>query len=192
MFCAIYPAPGGDSATWDSIINDYNSLREKYNHDRFLVLVDANVHLSYVVNHPATCRCLHCKQTPADLEIEARLASAGLFACNPPHSTHISGTTIDLILAPLEHAVEAKVVGRGVGLSDHTMLFAVLPLHVQIFDERRLGRVFWARDGWENVLVCIAGSLGSLADIILQLLGCAALRPQPLGGCVSKVQRRAI
>ena len=110
--------------------------------------------------------CLHCKQTTNDAEIEALLAASGLVVCDFLQPTHSSGTTIDLVLAPLEQTVSAEVLDRDVGMSDHRLVSAVVPLNVKLFDEGGLGRVFWARDSWEEALAGVADSLGALAVAI--------------------------
>ena len=77
------------------------NLEARYPLVPIIIAGDANVHLTYLAQHEhdAGCRCLHCRQTVADRDIEQQLLRAGLLAHNPLCPTHTSGTVIDLVLS---------------------------------------------------------------------------------------------
>ena len=86
---AIYPAPGGDIPTWNKIAQDFLQLRTLFPGVKIVFAGDANIHLTGLLQHEDSCRCLHCRQVPNDRFIQAQLLRLGLFASNPPTPTHL-------------------------------------------------------------------------------------------------------
>ena len=192
VICAIYPAPGGDEQTWKQIIDEFHLVRNRFPRARVYILGDGNVHLASVVDHPASCTCLHCKQSAADTRIDNSIRRAGLVALNDGKPTHQSGTTIDVALAVPTHAVPAKSLLTTVGESDHWPIIITVPFAV--IDEERctLGRVCWSEAEWDDILGSISQMLDCLSDAITPLLAHTVLRPPTLGGCSTKKIRRAL
>ena len=192
VICAIYPAPGGDEQTWKQIIDEFHLVRNRFPRARVYILGDGNVHLASVVDHPASCTCLHCKQSAADTRIDNSIKRAGLVALNDGKPTHQSGTTIDVALAVPTHAVPAKSLLTTVGESDHWPIIITVPFAV--IDEERctLGRVCWSEAEWDDILGSISQMLDCLSDAITPLLAHTVLRPPTLGGCSTKKIRRAL
>ncbi len=150
---AIYPAPGGDLATWQQIINEHLTLRERYRNARIIIAGDGNVHLSDVLKHDLGCRCLHCRQGRNDRTIEQLLKDAGLAAFNPAVKTHVSGTAIDLLIGMLHEPFPVTVCPDDIGLSDHSLVAGRPEVRLEISFKTSLGRVCWAHgDEWDTVL----------------------------------------
>ena len=193
LFCALYARPGGDEATWASIISHAAELRERYPLARILLAGDANVHLSYVVDHDQPCTCLHCRQRAADRAIEAALEAAGLRAFNPVAPTHISGHSIDLVLGARGRAVPVRVQPDYVGGSDHKLVLADVPCTLAAPLCLGFGRVFWASGAeWEGGLLEDSSLLDHLAALVEGAADTPALKPDWFGGVATRAERRAL
>lgn len=150
----IYPAPGGDAETWAQVIKEFQILEARYPLVPIIIAGDANVHLTYLAQHDAGCRCLHCRQTVADRYIEQLLLTAGLLAHNPLCPTHTSGTVIDLVLSRSSTRLSASVLQEDVGNSDHFMVLASCEVQLKVALGPSVGRVSWSQsDLWDSILV---------------------------------------
>ena len=150
----IYPAPGGDTETWAQVIKEFQILEARYPLVPIIIAGDANVHLTYLAQHDAGCRCLHCRQTVADRYIEQLLLTAGLLAHNPLCPTHTSGTVIDLVLSRSSTRLSASVLQEDVGNSDHFMVLASCEVQLKVALGPSVGRVSWSQsDLWDSILV---------------------------------------
>ena len=119
MLCGFYPRPGGDEETLAEILKGYLILEARYPTSSFILLGDANIHLSYLLRHALGCACLHCRQTAVDKRIERALDDAGLFAFYPAKPTHVDGACLDLLFTAKSAHLDVEVVEEVVGLSDH-------------------------------------------------------------------------
>ena len=193
LLCAFYPKPGGDEHTWGRIVDEVKLLSVKYPDAVLILLGDANIHLSTVVQHQAPCRCMHCKQSPADSRIEAMITGAGLAVNNPCIPTHTSGTTIDLILSRVGALPDAEVHPNFIAGSDHKLVFLTVPSRFQVTSNYELlGRVAWSTGGWEDALQSVSEALSQLHLAIEPLISSPQLLPDTLGGGHSKKYRRAV
>ncbi len=137
LVCGFYSRPGGDEEPWAKIVSEARTLMEQYPHATTVLLGDANIHLSAVVEHAVGCSCLHCEQTPADQRIEALIHAAGFEAVNPAVPTHSSGTTIDLILSRPGVLPGAVVHPHYIGGSDHKLVYVTSPNKFQPTDSEQ-------------------------------------------------------
>ena len=192
IVCAFYPAPGGDWETWSLIISEYGALSRAHPAAKFVLLGDGNIHLSCLVQHARTCACLHCRQSSVDARIEALIAAAGLHAITPPGPTHDSGTAVDFILAPRAATILGHICEKWIGLSDHKLVFCIVPLSVEATQALVLGKVAWSDDGWDAALLPVEPCLQLLAAAVCQLVHSSAMLPQMLGGTIPRKQRRAL
>ncbi|CAE7222667.1 MOCOS [Symbiodinium natans] len=191
--CSYYCATGGDVQTWTTLLGDYALLSRKFPRANFFLLGDGNIHLSYLVDHPARCGCLHCKQPPNDVRIEHMIGQAGLRAINPLAPTHVSGTAIDLILVPRSVAMPARVLSERIGASDHHLVTCSCKISLSCFYNNAIGRVSWqAGEVWDEALESIAPALEALSVAIQEVLQSTDMRSPLLGGGVSKKLRRAV
>ena len=150
---AVSGPPGGNVDFWRQFAEELASLQKQFPASRFIVAADCNVHLSYLVSHPSSCRYLHCKQSAVDNHIQRIFQRHGLEACNPQVATHVSGTSIDLIMSHFTQPVPVEVLEEDVGFSDHRMVLGKVPLAVQFSFENTIGRVLWAHgDAWDTVI----------------------------------------
>ena len=108
-------------------------------------------------SHSAQCPCLHCRQTSADRDIEARLLAANFVSFNGDTPTHTSGTIVDMFLGDPERPLAVQVCPECVGGSDHQLVYAKAPVRATLEYGAGLGRVRWA--GQE-----CSGRLGSVAS----------------------------
>jgi len=193
ILCGFYPAPGGDVETWTHILNDYEALRVRFPRAQFLLLGDANTHLSYVLSHHETCTCSHCRQSTADKQIEQLLREAGLFAYNPAKPTHISGTAPDLIIGSRGAPLQVGVAEVPLAASDHHLLHVVADIRISVHYAQALGRVRWqSTQVWEAGLQRVESLLRRLTSAVVQLTECLDLRAPHHGGSTSKKQRRGL
>ncbi|CAE7834833.1 unnamed protein product [Symbiodinium sp. CCMP2592] len=164
---AIYPKPGGDLETWQQILDEYQHLKTCYPGTRILIAGDANIHLETVVSHQAECRCVHCRQSSVDREIERRIIAVGLVCYNPPKPTHVSGTTIDLVLGAGDANVPVEIIEESVGLSDHFLVIAKCPARLQASFPTSVGRVMWALSSeWDTVCEDVSSAFALAVCVI--------------------------
>ena len=116
---AVYGPPGGDYLFWEDVMRHLARLRQKFPGLEVLLAGDANIHLSYLLEHETSCSRAHCKQSYIDSRIENLLVRHRLYAKNPGKPTHVSGTAIDLFLADSEVQISVTVDDSCIGLSDH-------------------------------------------------------------------------
>ena len=186
---AIYPAPGGDIPTWNKITQDFLHLRTRFPGVKIVIAGDANIHLTGLLQHDDSCRCLHCRQVPNDRLIQAQLLRLGLFASNPPTPTHASGTCIDLFLTTAEDLPSRiQVLQEQVGLSDHSMVIANFSCSFRLVLSLSIGRVSWSHhDLWES-------ALESMSQLLLESSTAAKAAREELeaASCMPAKRRRAI
>ena len=191
--CSFYCCQGGDLKTWSHILESYAQLKERFAAHDFVLLGDANTHLSYVVDHPNTCGCLHCRQGANDVLIEAMINHAGLRVINPAIATHDNGSILDLVLVPTHLNLQAYVYPDRLGGSDHRLVSTSVSLQVSCCYTGALGRISWlSGEVWDAALSKISVPLQTLEETIADALGCVDLRPTQFGGTTSKKLRRAI
>ena len=144
ILCAMYPAPGGDEATWDQIISEFHLVRSRFPSAKVYIMGDGNVHLSSAVQHEQPCKCLHCNQKANDRRIENKLKATGLVILDVGGPTHESGTVIDIGLSLPEHAVSATPLTAGIAASDHCPVLIRVPFIVSEDEHFIVGRVLWS------------------------------------------------
>ena len=123
ILCAFYAAPGGDLETWEFILSTFRTVRRKFSNAQVILAGDANIRLKKIVRHPPSCSCLHCKQPAMDAKIEKLIEEAGLVVLSDGTPTHMSGTIIDLVLAPREMRGGVTVEPEFNGGSDHKLVY---------------------------------------------------------------------
>ena len=192
ILCAMYPAPGGDEATWDQIISEFHLVRSRFPSAKVYIMGDGNVHLSSAVQHEQPCKCLHCNQKANDRRIENKLKATGLVILNVGGPTHESGTVIDIGLSLPEHAVSATPLTAGIAASDHCPVLIRVPFIVSEDEHFIVGRVLWSDTEWNLILCNVSQMLDVLIEAIAPLTIASTLRPQSLGGNTSKNIRRAL
>ena len=152
-----YPCPGGDLETWGRIIRAAALLKQRFPASRIVIASDSNIHLSYIFAHQDRCECLHCVQKPDDGKIEAWLEGLDFRAFNPPTTTHVSGTSIDSFFGDVAQPFSVVVDPDFVGGSDHKLVWAALPLSLDLDAYQGFGRVAWTNpDEWELGLQAVA------------------------------------
>ena len=57
VVCGFYPAPSGDVETWEAIIYSVTKIRRGFPGVRLILLGDANIHLTGILNHAWACGC---------------------------------------------------------------------------------------------------------------------------------------
>ncbi|CAK0875342.1 unnamed protein product [Prorocentrum cordatum] len=187
VLCAMYPVHGGDRDTWSSIVAHAAEFQAKYPLARLLIGGDGNVHLTYVVSHAVTCRCLHCSQRGPDRDIQALLDRANLRAFNPPKPTHSSGTCIDIFIGLRGDPLPVQVVEDFIALSDHKLVLLDAPCLVEPHLAAGFGRVAWTSGAeWEASLSEVAPTLAALAHAVELLLESQWLRPAWHGGAAER------
>ncbi|CAK0864232.1 unnamed protein product, partial [Prorocentrum cordatum] len=118
---------------------------------------------------------------------------AGLELLNPRVPTHVSGTTVDVVLAASNVPMQVRVLDMFVAASDHKMVFGSLPHNLTLRYDAVVGRVSWAStEEWDAALHTVAPLLDLLADAIGPLQCDPVLAPPMLGGTSSKKVRRGI
>lgn len=161
---SIYPAPGGDVATWRKIRDDICTIRNRHPGVRVVVGGDGNVHFKSIFSdaHDLLCACPHCVQSTADRDIEADMKAIGMVPFNPPIATHDDGYCLDVFMGEPRLPFDVQVVPEKVGESDHDLVLATVPVSVGIDYRSTLGRVRWAgQDEWESGLRAIPDTLQS-------------------------------
>jgi hypothetical protein len=171
LICCFYAPPNGDVDFYTDLVAEAKqSIREHNAITGVLLVGDGNVHLSSCVSHGHSCQCLHCRQTPADRQIEALLLNAGLHCCNPTGMpTHKSGSVIDLVLSTLPSALRDVVVHPvgHVGMSDHSLVTAALDFTLARCSTDGFGRVSWTSGlEWQASLSVLDYSMQSLASLV--------------------------
>ena len=193
IVAAFYGPPGGDLLFWQQLAQEFQQLRARYPDARFILLGDANIHLSYLVTHEETCVCLHCRACPTDQKIEQLLNAIGLRAFNPPIPTHVSGTIIDLVFGDKRDSLEVNVSDENFACSDHAFVRNPVKHKVEVAFASNLGRVTWASHAdWDEGLGRIEVSLDTLATAVQNLLHCDSLRPRAHGDSAGQRQRRGL
>ncbi|CAK0877688.1 unnamed protein product [Prorocentrum cordatum] len=193
ILCAFYPKHGGDTDTWKSIVAHAALCRHRYPRARLILGGDANVHLDYLADHVEPCSCAHCKQSPADREIQQWLVAAGLGAFNPPAPTHVSGTCIDLFIGMRDSPLPVKVLPDFIALSDHRLVMAEVPCQFTAPWAAGYGRVAWTSGPrWDEGLREISGTLSALSESVEAITCAPWLQPPWFGGRASRVPRRAV
>ena len=194
IFCACYPAPGGDEETWRNICETAEFFTAKHPGANITICGDTNVHLSYVVSHQQGCKCSHCHQTSADRRIENKLTALGFLAANPQQTpTHESGTVIDLVLCRRGHRPPVSVQAVPAMQSDHKMLTWQVDVRCERVFSSAVGRVSWRTDAqWDAVLGRISALLFATAAATEGLLTATWLRPPWFGGTASVAERRGL
>ena len=127
---ALYGPPGGDVLFWQQVTREYGLLSMRFASAKFILLGDANIHLSYLVDHNPGCACLHCKQRPVDRDIERLLQAAALRANNPAVQTHVSGTIVDVVFSPAKEPLGVDVSTDNFACSDHACVMCTTDLDV--------------------------------------------------------------
>ena len=182
VLASAYPAPGGDVATWQKLLDEARVLQDRWPGAKMCILCDGNVRLSYLAEHDEHCMCLHCHQTRNDRIIEEMLEQCGWLARTPPTATHSSGSCLDLIITPRQSDVSVSVVPDRVALSDHKLVVGDLFCNLVHKRSRCVGRITWAgREEWDVALQSCQGFLEHAAKIIEEMLTVCSLRPPAMG-----------
>ena len=180
--CAIAGPPGGDRKFWEDLLCEHRTIVTESAIHATLIAGDANIHLPEVVDHAFGCTCLHCKPAAVDKDIHSLLKKSGFSCINPINTaTHVSGTTIDLLLtdAPVEFQLTVVAPPGSVASSDHSLVVSSIPAQIQCSYRNGLGRVSWTSSReWEQSLKPIDESLGLLAEMVNNLVSNETLHQQ--------------
>ena len=169
LLCAIAAPPGGDVTFWSELLTERRMLTAQRTYQHVVIAGDANTHLPYLVQHPPSCSCSHCKPSSTDKQITTLLRDSGLMAFNPVDAaTHASGTIIDLVLSDESCPIYNLQVlpPHSVARSDHGFLSFYLPLTIAVSYEEGFGRVAWASSSdWDDIIGAINEPLLQLAKL---------------------------
>ncbi len=188
-----YAKPGGDEDTFSELLRGHRVMRARFPHSSILLMGDANVHLSHLVEHPVACACLHCRPTPADRRTEAALQAARLTAWNTRDPTHASGTVIDLGIGDTGQPRRIITDDVWIAGSDHHLIYTQMSERVQVDFAASLGRIAWAPAAdWDAAPPEIKGLLEHTAVCVERASNVTALRPASQEGTIRKEWRRQV
>ena len=177
-------------------MSSYRSLKAKFPRAKFLLAGDATTHVSFLVDHPDSCTCSHCRQSGADKRAELLVAEAGLCVKNPTAPTHDSGTVIDLALmeaAERSLLIDVDVEFEPIASSDHRLVVFEVNCLVNSSSVRSFQVIKWGTvDQWSIGLAQMKAILSTLEQGIELTLHHAGWKPQQCCGTVPKKLRRLI
>ncbi len=116
-----------------------------------------------------------------------------LIARNDCHSTYVSGSTIDVVLAPVGQRCDAQTFPETIAESDHKIVHVDTYCEYVPNTQQHIGRVNWVRDdSWAFAFETIDSINMWLAERIGNHVNTQAFHSAALGGVHSKRMRRLI